>query len=379
MRGRSFPLLSMRFSRAGAAAAAPAQQVTPSVVDVAELAFDTLASVVRTLGDFPLEQPNLDVGSFARSCEQWAQHILVGAPAPGGDASVVAPGTSAERARRDWAGLRSFVREYCRGAVGHAQSAATDLRQVIWMFIQNLNHTLEQDQHADDRIREQMGRLERIALSAPSAELKQEVMSTVVEVSRMVEERRRDQRARVEQLGAQVRSLGAELDVARRHSEIDGLTQLFNRRAFDEYLARTVELGRAFGHESCLLMIDLDRFKVINDTFGHTMGDTVLRQVADCVSRTFLRKSDFVARYGGDEIAVVLRETSVKDATVLGERLLRSLRGLGIEREGVAVPAGASIGVARLDPKDTPATWLERADNALYRAKQSGRDQLATA
>jgi GGDEF domain-containing protein len=120
----------------------------------------------------------------------------------------------------------------------------------------------------------------------------------VLAVSQTVEERRKRQREQMDVLGAQVRSLGTELESARRESETDPLTRLFNRKALDEYLARSVELYRAFGHETCLLLIDVDRFKTINDSLGHVTGDEVLRKVSDSVMRTFLRKNDFVARFG---------------------------------------------------------------------------------
>src|SRR4030095_1670448 len=106
-----------------------------------------------------------------------------------------------------------------------------------------------------------------------------------------------------------VRNLGQELEVVRKESEVDPLTRLYNRRALDEYLARTVELYRAFGQETCLLLVDVDGFKTVNHTLGRPAGDALLRRMADTMVRVFLRKSDFVARFGGDELAVVLRET----------------------------------------------------------------------
>ena len=336
------------------------------ITSPADMALDTLAAVLRTIGEFALDQEKMDAAAFATLAERWAQHVLVAAPAP------VPSGSDS---RRNWGGVREFVDAYCRGAGSHTRTVTGDLRQVVWVFIQNLNHTFAQDEATDARLREQLARLEKLAESSTTGELKREVLATVMTVSQTVEERRKRQREQMEVLGAQVRSLGTELESARRESETDPLTRLFNRKALDEYLARSVELYRAFGHETCLLLIDVDRFKGINDSLGHITGDEVLRKVSDSVMRTFLRKNDFVARFGGDELAVVLRETSIGDTLHVCERLLKSVRAIEIEREATRVKVTTSIGVAKLAPGHDIAGWIEAADKALYKAKQDGRDR----
>ena len=351
---------------------APVESARVTPLSVQEMALDTLASVIRILGEFALDQEEMEAPVFAQASEQWAQHVLISAPAPGTDA---APATDA---RRDWGGVRDFVRGYCSNSSTHARATITDLRQVVWVFIQNLNLTMAQSSDADSRIREQLGRLEALAQGASTSELKREVLSTVVTVAQVMEERKRNDRERVEDLGTKVRILGQELESARKESEIDPLTRLFNRKAFDAFLARTAELAHAFQQPSCLLLVDLDRFKPINDTFGHQTGDSVLSRLADVLSRVFLRKNDLVARYGGDELAVVLRETTVRDAQSLGERLLRNVRAVSIEREGTTIGLTVSIGLAQLAPNENVTKWLERADRALYQAKNAGRDRLVT-
>jgi diguanylate cyclase len=335
------------------------------------MALDTLAAVVRLLGENALDQEKMDAATFAAVAERWAQHVLLAAPAPG------APAGAGDR-RRDWTGVREFVAEYCRGSSGHARTVMGDLRQVVWVFIQNLSHAFAHDEQTDARLHEQLARLEKLADSSTTGELKKEVLATVLTVSQTMDERRKRQREQMDVLGAQVRSLGTELESARRESETDPLTRLYNRKALDEYLARSVELYRAFAHETCLLLVDVDRFKAINDSLGHITGDEVLRRVADSVMRVFLRKNDFVGRYGGDELAIVLRETSLHDTLHLAERLLKAVRGIDLERDATKLTITTSIGVARLEAGQDVGAWLERADRALYRAKQDGRDRAVT-
>jgi diguanylate cyclase len=343
------------------------EQASPAASPVEAL--DTLGAVVRTLGEFALDQEKIDAAAFAGLAERWAQHVLSATPPP--------TGTGSTDGRRDWAGIRAFVADYCRGANAHAQVVMGDLRQVVWVFIRNLSHAFAEDRDSDGRVREQLTRLEKVAeAGAATGDLKREVLATVSALSQTVEERRRRQREQVEVLGAQVRALGSELESARRESETDPLTRLFNRKALDEYLARSVELHRAFGHETSLLLVDIDHFKGINDGFGHTTGDEVLRKVADAATRVFLRRNDFVARYGGDELVVVLRETALPATVALADRLVRLVRTIDIEREGTRVPVTTSVGIAALAGPDVP-TWLDAADKALYLAKQRGRDQAA--
>ena len=348
----------------------PTDALAPILVSSpTDMALDTLGAVLRTMGDFAIDQEKMDAATSSALAERWAQHVLLATPAPS------AAGVSAGDARRDWIGVREFVDEYCRGAHGHTRTVMGDLRQVVWVFIQNLNHAFAQDEQTDARLRDHLSRLEKLAESAMTGELKKEVLATVMTVSQTVEDRRKRQREQMAELGAQVRSLGTELESARREGETDPLTRLFNRKALDDYMARSVELYRAFGHETCLMLIDVDRFKGINDTFGHITGDEVLRKVADSVMRVFLRKNDFVARYGGDELAVVLRETAVADTLKLAERLMTAVRAIDIQREDTKLQITTSIGVARLVPGHDIAGWLEAADKALYKAKQDGRNR----
>jgi diguanylate cyclase (GGDEF)-like protein len=354
----------------------PAEAEVGAPVSQIEMALDTLANVLRILGEFALDTEQQEAAIFTRMSEQWAQHVAMASPAPGPE---VPANKGGDPARRDWTGVREFVREYCRASSTHSQTVLTDLRQVIWVFIQNLNHSFVQDSESDSRVVEQLARLESLAQGSSTGELKREVMATVVALAQIVEQRKQQHHERVADLGAQVLTLGSELDSARKDREVDPLTGLFNRRAFDEYLSRSVELSRAFGQAVCLLLVDLDGFKLINDTFGHPEGDTVLSRLSDAMTRTFPRKSDFVARFGGDEFAAVLRETSLKDGMLLGDRLLKAARATEIDREGVRLRMSVSIGIGTLLPGEDLAAWLRRTDRALYEAKRTGRDRMVAA
>ena len=356
--------------------AAPAAQ--PEDADqLGPMAVDTLASVLRSIREFALEQGEVDLDTFRDRAEGWARHVTLGAPAPGAPAT---PAKEAARAagRCDWQGIRQFVRDYCKGTARHASSVTSDLRDVIWVFIHNFSQTFTHDEESDVQIRQGIARLERLVVEdGAAADLKREVLDVVGHLTQAYEERRQRQSQQMAALDQTVRTLGDALESAKKEGETDPLTHVGNRKALDTYLERTVEIHRAFRHPCSLLLIDLDRFKGINDTLGHAVGDQALVTVADAIVMVFLRKNDFVARFGGDEFAVVLRETAVQDAVRLADRVLAGVRASALTVGEQKVTLSCSIGVAALELPDTPGSWFERADRGLYAAKSAGRDQVA--
>ncbi len=169
-----------------------------------------------------------------------------------------------------------------------------------------------------------------------------------------------------------------ELELA---SLTDGLTQVPNRMHFDRQLAHEwARQCRRGGHLS-LLLVDLDHFKNINDSFGHPFGDTCLQAVARALQAGCGRSSDFVARYGGEEFVVLLPDTDAGGAERVAQQMLDRVRELVLRSEELDVRVTCSIGVATVTPRhDKRATDLvQRADSALYAAKHGGRNRLALA
>lgn len=166
----------------------------------------------------------------------------------------------------------------------------------------------------------------------------------------------------------------------------DGLTEIANRRAFDTALTREVARARRLSSPLALLMIDADRFKRFNDDHGHLAGDTCLKSIAAVVAMAARRPSDLAARYGGEEMALLLPDTDLDAARAIATELCRQIQALAIphERNPPWRVATVSIGVAVIDPRDEDAvqdgSWLiSTADLALYDAKSQGRNQSVAA
>ena len=166
---------------------------------------------------------------------------------------------------------------------------------------------------------------------------------------------------------------------AQRLSITDGLTGLSNYRFFQQTLGREIERASRFGRPMALLMLDLDLFKQVNDTYGHQVGDVVLLEVADRV-RAEVREVDVVARYGGEEFVVVLPETDRDEAENIAQRIRDRVRGRSLHVQTPDLRVTVSIGIAVFpDHGDSPSTLLRAADAALYAAKNAGRDRWCTA
>ncbi len=165
-----------------------------------------------------------------------------------------------------------------------------------------------------------------------------------------------------------------------RLSAYDGLTDILNRRSFDELLQKEWIRAIRDGTPISLLLIDIDHFKLFNDNYGHQGGDECLRKVAKKLNATVYRPADFVARYGGEEFAVVLPGTALEGAIEIAGKLCSEIRKMNIAHEfsSVADCVTISVGVSVINPsrKNRPNQIIEAADKALYLAKESGRDQF---
>src|SRR5262245_12005795 len=160
---------------------------------------------------------------------------------------------------------------------------------------------------------------------------------------------------------------------ARHQADLDALTGLHNRRYFHETLGRETARAQRYNRRLALIVFDLDDFKAINDRIGHLAGDTVLAEVAERV-RDVVRHADIACRVGGDEFAVILPESTLNDAEQLYRRIQAAVSSKPISHAGQLL---LSAGIAELRAHDDPVAFFQRADDALYRAKEGGKGRVA--
>lgn len=171
------------------------------------------------------------------------------------------------------------------------------------------------------------------------------------------------------------RQLEAANDELARLGRTDRLTELSNRGYWEECLEQEFLREQRSGGESSLIIFDIDHFKKVNDTYGHQAGDEVIREVAR-ILRTTARETDFPGRYGGEEFVLLLPDTPAEGAYEVAERLRKKLEATSISYEQLKLQVTISLGISVFTPDLVSAhQWLERADQALYLAKNSGRNQ----
>ncbi|AAN49727.1 diguanylate cyclase [Leptospira interrogans] len=206
-----------------------------------------------------------------------------------------------------------------------------------------------------------------------------ELLARVRSALRLFEEmtRRKEREKELENLTDQLQEVNAYLVAI---SRTDSLTGLYNRRYFDEILS--TEWKRCWRTEAsiALIMLDIDHFKLYNDTYGHQGGDQCLKQVASAIRDCARRAGDVAARYGGEEFAIILPETTESNAVVVSRNILENIENLGIPHSASKTNSivTVSIGMATLSPspENSITELIERADKALYLAKEEGRNCL---
>jgi diguanylate cyclase (GGDEF)-like protein len=162
----------------------------------------------------------------------------------------------------------------------------------------------------------------------------------------------------------------------KRQAKTDTLTGLFNRRGFFELALREVSRSHRFRRPLAAVMFDIDNFKEINDRYGHTVGDQILSGVSSkCQAE--LRQIDLISRYGGDEFLLLLPETDLPNAIPVAERLRNRATEMAFPAEDTLVKITLSAGIAYLQDNDTLDTLIERTDQALYKAKQAGKNCIS--
>lgn len=242
--------------------------------------------------------------------------------------------------------------------------------------------TLDSENRAYNRsILEQSRRLEEITLLDDIKRVKQSLLQEVEQLREAVRDKEARDGAKIEKLSRQVTVLNSELQSARSESERDGLTGILNRRAFDRYLTDLIARNTVTPQEVALLMVDIDDFKRINDSYGHLMGDSVLvAVVGKC--RQSVRGEDVLARYGGEEFAIILPGASLRNAVKKGRQICEAIASTRYVLEGMpsreALCLTVSIGVSCCRAGDTVASLVDRADKALYLAKGSGKNRAVS-
>jgi diguanylate cyclase len=226
--------------------------------------------------------------------------------------------------------------------------------------------------------------LEQAATSigaTPGGEGLQTIVSDLTTATRQVQHETESLEKKLETSSREIVRLREHLELVRRDAMTDALTELANRKAFDEHLAAACDRAEAEGGALTLAVLDIDHFKRFNDTWGHQTGDQVLRYVASVIGRTAANPR-FAARFGGEEFALVFPYESAAMVEAALEGVRKEIASRSLRRRSTNDDLGAvtvSAGFAVRQPGETPSAFLDRADAALYASKRAGRNRVSCA
>ncbi|WP_163328177.1 diguanylate cyclase [Desulfurobacterium thermolithotrophum] len=203
------------------------------------------------------------------------------------------------------------------------------------------------------------------------------ILNKVLDELRIIREQNDLLRNKLEESNQQIKKLRKELEESKKEANIDFLTQVANRASFDRAISDMVKDFYERNYPFALLMIDIDNFKQINDTYGHQAGDYVLKELARTIKEQ-LRARDVVARYGGEEFALLIPGVTFAQAVRIAERIRKSIEKHLFRYKDTVIPVTASVGVAVMRNGLDETGIIEKADQALYLAKRSGKNQIKT-
>lgn len=234
-----------------------------------------------------------------------------------------------------------------------------------------------ENQVYNEKILRQSEKIEEITLLDDIKKLKKALIQEIEQIRETVRDKQSHDHTKLEFLSRKVINLSAELEKARTESLTDGMTGIYNRKAFDSYISSLVEKNNISKFPFSLLILDIDDFKKVNDAYGHQTGDRVILAIIN-KCRQNIRGEDFFARYGGEEFVIVLPGASLKNGVNRAEHICKSIASTRYYLDDVpdspTLAVTVSIGVSSLQKADTVSTITQRADRALYSAKHKGKN-----
>lgn len=275
--------------------------------------------------------------------------------------------------------LRQFFSTYRVDETAYFHKTFEDFRTIIWDFVDQLAEDIGQEQKDDFEVRHSLEQLKE-AVESNSIEVLKNHSRKFIDCYFDKQDKKDKRRAgRMKSIRKNLNMVKKQLGEANNAARVDHLTQAYNRKTFEEFMSQHTKLSEPSGQPVSLLLLDIDHFKKINDTFGHPVGDFVLKELVTLLKNMFTRDSDLVARIGGEEFAILLPDYNAENAMKKAEEVLQKVRSETYVQEGRELRFTVSVGIAQLASHETQEGWLKRADLALYNSKNTGRNKATLA
>ncbi|PMP70550.1 MAG: hypothetical protein C0187_05220 [Calditerrivibrio nitroreducens] len=310
-----------------------------------------------------------------------------------------------EHLKNDIITIISLVAEYLDKAINVQSRLKSIIDEIVIRFDKTSNtlnsileensNILKKDIEEDKKIANELTGVNHLIINESSIEaLKSMVLSKVDELSKEISKKIDNKHTALKHLEQEKKHVNKELseykvkeqELAKIKKELekykmesvtDPLTGLFNRKFMVKKIEEEIERGKRYGSKFSIIFLDIDNFKRINDVYGHIVGDFVLKYLANII-KSELRKVDYAFRYGGEEMVILLSETNLENALKFSERLLEVVRNTIFKYKTEDLKITVSIGVAEFKLGETIEQLIERADMAMLKAKQAGKDRVVS-
>ncbi len=326
-------------------------------------------SIIGTLfvfiKEFSLDLKEIDADAFKDDIEGLSEEIL--------------SGKNPKKSQAVFEKHKKTVYSYIERLKKYLDDRENELKDIIDLLTKAMATVDADNQVFNQQIYKQSEKIEEITLLDDIKKIKSSLKQEIEQVRKAVKEKQTQDRTHLEMLSKKVDSLNVELEKAVAESLTDGLTGAYNRLAFDKHMKGLVERNLVTKAPFSLILLDIDDFKDINDSYGHLIGDRViLALIQKCGEIT--RQNDCIARFGGDEFAIVMSGASLKNASKKAKQLSKAVAGtryaVTTAEDSLELSFTVSMGVSEYRKGDTVATVTERADKALYTAKHSGKARV---
>lgn len=275
--------------------------------------------------------------------------------------------------------LRQFFSSYRIDESAYIQSTFEDFKGIIWDFADQLSEEIHVQKKQDDDLGNSLNELREAVESNSIDDLRTKSREFIDFYVEQQTKRDTHRTKKLSLIQENLEHVKQKLVETRQKAQLDHLTGAFNRMSFDEHLELLTTQMKNQSKDYTLLLFDIDHFKKVNDTFGHDVGDTVIKDCVRITKEVMNQSSDYVARVGGEEFAVILSDTAESLAVIRAEELMQRIRNEVIVSHNVQVRFTVSMGIAQLAAHEHSQSWYKRADLALYDSKNAGRDRYSIA
>ena len=326
-----------------------------------------ISTLVYSIKVFTEDNADLDSNTFKTQLDGWLVKLE--------EASTFEELEEIERA------LKELIFKHKEDEKIYSVDRMKEFRSIVETLVEGLSVFTTDTDLFTSEINQTLSNIEEVGALNEIVEIRRKLSNEVSRAKQVVQEKRNRDDERKDELAQRVESLNQRLSEAQEEMLIDELTQVFNKKAFGKRIQEEIDRNKTMNASFSLLMFDIDHFKKVNDTHGHQIGDRLLEKLGSAAKNVF-RRDDYIARWGGEEFAVILYNTVGEKAKIAAERLRKRVEKIefGYVRRGAEqyIRITLSVGLAYYRDGDTPETIVERADQALYLAKRSGRNQTRT-